>query len=203
MNEQSVKFKLTEQPTRRELQAQERRNQLIDTALKLFAQKGFENTTIKDISRTAGVAQGLIYHYFESKEELLFAAVDKHGFLPEIRRILSASHERPTDNVLLEIASSFCALLEEKKDLVQVFFRESQVNPEVGIRLASIIEEGVELLTRYLAARIAVGELRPHDPEVVARSVLYTVQMLHITRAPAEGFIPKMVENLLHGITVD
>jgi AcrR family transcriptional regulator len=70
------------QPTRRELQAQERRNQLIDSALTLFAEKGFERTTIKDLSEAARVAQGLIYHYFESKEELLFAAVDKHGFLP-------------------------------------------------------------------------------------------------------------------------
>jgi AcrR family transcriptional regulator len=191
------------QPTRRELQAQERRNQLIDTALTLFAEKGFERTTIKDLSETAGVAQGLIYHYFESKEELLFAAVDKHGFLPEMRRILSASYERPADEVLLQIASSFYALLEEKKDLVRIFFRESQINPEVGKRLSEIIREGVELLTGYLTARIAVGELRPHDPEVVARSLLYTVQMLHMTRGPAEGFVPEFAQIVLRGVRAD
>jgi hypothetical protein len=58
----------------------------------------------------------------------------------------------------------------------------------------------VVLLARYLAARIAVGELRPHDPEVAARSLLYTVQMLHMTRAAADNFIPEMVDNLLVGI---
>lgn len=192
-----------ERPTRRKQQAQERRDQLVDTALTLFAEKGFENTTIKDLAEAAGVAQGLIYHYFESKEELLFAAVDRHGFLPEMRQILSASYERPADEVLPEIAGAFYALLEEKKDLVRVFFRESQINPEVGKRLAGIIREGVELLRRYLAARIAVGELRPHDPEVAARSLLYTVQMLHMTQVHAEEFIPEMVENLLHGIKAD
>jgi AcrR family transcriptional regulator len=191
------------QPTKRERQAEERRNQLIDTALSLFAEKGFENTTIKDLSEAAGVAQGLIYHYYDSKEELLFAAVDKHGFLPEMRRILSASYGRPADEVLLEIANGFYALLEENRNLVRVFFRESQTNPEVGKRLAGMIGEGVGLLTRYLAARIAVGELRSHDPEVAARSLLYTVQMLHMTRIPAEGFIPEMVEDLLHGIKAD
>jgi len=51
-------------PTRRELQAQERRNQLIDAALALFAEKGLDNTTIKDLAARVGVAQGLIYHYF-------------------------------------------------------------------------------------------------------------------------------------------
>ena len=188
------------EPTKRERQAEERRRQLIDTALSLFAEKGFENTTIKDLAEAAGVAQGLFYHYFESKEALLFAAVDRHGFLPEMREILTASYGRPADEVLLEISESFYALLREKEDLVRVFFRESQVNPQVGKRLANIIREAVELLARYLAARIAVGELRPHDPEVAARSLLYTVQMLHMTRVPADNFIPEMVDNLLLGI---
>jgi AcrR family transcriptional regulator len=186
--------------TKRDLQAEERRNQLVDVSLRLFAQKGFERTTIKDISEVAGVAQGLIYHYFGSKEELLFAAVERHGFLPEMRRILSASYERPAGEMLLEIATGFSALLVEKDDLVRVFFRESQVNPQVGKRLADIIREAVELLARYLTARIAVGELRPHDPEVAARSLLYTVQMLHMTRVAADNFIPEMVDNLLLGI---
>ena len=185
---------------KRERQAEERRNQLVDVSLRLFAEKGFERTTIKDISEAAGVAQGLNYHYFASKEELLFAAVDRHGFLPELRRILSASYERPAGEVLLEIATGFSALLAEKDDLVRVFFRESQVNPEVGKRLADVIREGVELLARYLAARIAVGDLRPHDPEVAARTLLYTVQMLHITGMSADDFLPEMVENLLRGI---
>ena len=188
------------QPTKRELQAEERRNQLVDVSLRLFAEKGFERTTIKDISEAAGVAQGLIYHYFGSKEELLFAAVERHGFLPELRRILPASYERAAGEVLLEIATGFSGLLAEKDDLVRVFFRESQVNPEVGRRLAGVIREGVGLLARYLAARIAVGELRPHDPEVAARTLLYTVQMLHMTGAPADGFVPEMVENMLRGI---
>ncbi|MDQ3589338.1 MAG: TetR/AcrR family transcriptional regulator [Chloroflexota bacterium] len=192
------------EPTKRERQAEERRNQLVDAALRLFAEKGFEKTTIKDLSEAVGVAQGLIYHYFDSKEELLFAAVDRHGFLPELRRVLAASYERPAEEVLPEIAGDFYALLEEKRDLVRVFFRESQTNPEVGKRLVDIIREGVGLLARYLAARIAVGELRPHDPEVTARTLLYTVQMLHITgRTPADDFVPKMVENLLYGIKAD
>ncbi len=187
-------------PTKRGRQAEERRAQLVDTALRLFAEKGFERTTIKDLAEAAGVAQGLFYHYFENKEALLFAAVDRQGFLPEMREILRASYGRPADEVLLEISKSFYALLKEKDDLVRVFFRESQVNPQVGMRLANIIREAVELLARYLAARIAVGELRPHDPEVAARSLLYTVQMLHMTRVAADNFIPEMVDNLLLGI---
>jgi AcrR family transcriptional regulator len=187
-------------PTKRKRQAEERRKQLIDTALGLFAAKGFENTTTKEIAEASGVAQGLIYHYFGGKEELLFAAVDRHGFLPRLRVILAASSERPAREVLPRIVEGFRALLGEKDDLVRVFFRESQVNPEVGRKLAETIQEGVELLSGYLRARIAAGELRDLDPEAAAKALLYAVQMAHMTREPAGTFERQLVENLLRGI---
>ena len=199
LNEQPVNT-IMKLPTKRKRQAEERRKQLIDTALGLFAAKGFENTTTKDIAETAGVAQGLIYHYFGGKEELLFAAADRHGFLPRLRVILAASSERPAREVLPRIVEGFRALLGEKDDLVRVFFRESQVNPEVGRKLAETIQEGVELLSGYLRARIAAGELRDLDPEAAAKALLYAVQMAHMTREPAGTFERQLVENLLRGI---
>jgi AcrR family transcriptional regulator len=44
-----------------------RRNQILDAATKVFAEKGFHPTTIKDIAREAGIADGTIYNYFENK----------------------------------------------------------------------------------------------------------------------------------------
>ena len=199
LNEQTVN-KIMKLPTKRKRRAEERRKQLIDTALGLFAAKGFESTTTKDIAEAAGVAQGLIYHYFGGKEELLFAAAERHGFLPRLRVILAASGERPAREVLPRVVQDFRALLGEKDDLVRVFFRESQVNPDVGRKLAETIGEGVELLSGYLGARIATGELRDLDPEAVAKALLYAVQMAHMTREPAGAFERQLVENLLRGI---
>ena len=199
MNEQPVNT-IMKLPTKRKKQAEERRKQLIDTALGLFAAKGFENTTTKNIAEAAGVAQGLIYHYFGGKEELLFAAADKHGFLPRLRVILAASSERPAREVLPRIVEGFRALLGEKDDLVRVFFRESQVNPEVGRKLAETIQEGVELLSAYLRVRIVAGDLRDLDPEATAKALLYAVQMAHMAHEPAGTFERQLVENLLYGI---
>ena len=52
---------------------------IMDTALRLFAEKGYGNTSIASIARAAGVAQGLMYNYFESKEALLLGIMQK-GF---------------------------------------------------------------------------------------------------------------------------
>ena len=54
-----------------------RRNQILDAAAKVFAEKGFHPTTIKDIATEAGIAHGTIYTYFENKTALLLAIFDR------------------------------------------------------------------------------------------------------------------------------
>lgn len=57
--------------------ANTRRNQILDAATRVFAVKGFHPTTIKDVAREAGLADGTIYIYFESKPALLLGIMDR------------------------------------------------------------------------------------------------------------------------------
>ena len=184
----------------RRRQAEERRAQLIDTALTVFAQKGVDGATIKDLSEEAGVAQGLLYHYFRSKEDLLRAALERHYFLPELRRITSPDRDRPAQAVLIEVGEGFAAMLRERRPLLQVMIREAPTNPAVAERIVRAQRESVRLLSDYLESRVAAGELRPHDTQATARLLLYTVLMSHLTNTPDETFLPAVVETILHGI---
>ena len=56
---------------------QEKRELILDTALEVFATHGFHGTSISMIAKHAGIAKGLMYNYFESKEDLLRAIIDK------------------------------------------------------------------------------------------------------------------------------
>ena len=55
-----------------------RRQELLDTAMALFTQKGYDETSMGDIARAAGVAQGLCYRYFDSKQKLFQEAMDQY-----------------------------------------------------------------------------------------------------------------------------
>lgn len=69
-------------PTKRRQQAERSKNEIYDAAIRLFAEKGFEATTIRDIIQAAGVSVGNFYHYFSSKSDIIdenFARADK-GF---------------------------------------------------------------------------------------------------------------------------
>src|SRR6266699_512172 len=103
------------QPTRRDLQAEARRNQLLDIALALFAERGVENVSIKDLAAEAEVAQGLIYYYFPSKDELLAAVLERHNLLPQLQAQIAAVDDLPAREGLLRFASSLATLLSEKR----------------------------------------------------------------------------------------
>jgi AcrR family transcriptional regulator len=56
---------------------EERRQEIIDTARKLFTENGFDKTPAAEISKTMNVADGLIFHYFKSKTDILYAVIDE------------------------------------------------------------------------------------------------------------------------------
>ena len=185
---------------RRGRQARERRGQLLETALSLFAEKGVEGTSMRDLAAATGVSQGTIYHYFADKDALLVAVVDAHSFLPHLRLLLTRADSRHTVDVLRDLVLSFAALLEEHARIVQVLVGEARIRPKLAETWAGLTEEGVSLLAGYLDTRIAAGELRPHDAAVTARAVFFTVLMAHLARTLPTPFLPMFVDVLVQGI---
>lgn len=183
----------------RQQQALARREHLIEVALQLFAQQGYEATSIKQIATSAGVAMGLLYHYFPSKNELMKAIWERHSFLPELRNILLLEGEQATAHVLLKVANGFSALVERKQLLFRIMVRESQTNIEVASHMQSVVGEGVASIATYLETRIAAGELRPHNTALTARTLMGTVLMTHLARLPSRPW-EELVAQLIEGI---
>jgi len=186
--------------TARARQADQRRSELIDAALRLFAEQGFRATTIADIATATGTAHGLVYHYFSSKDELLEAVLQRYTFLPRLRALLAVSPDRPTSEVLTEIAIGLSAMLGDRPEILRLVVAEAPTNPIVAGALAHVTDEGLSLLTEYLRARMAAGELRAHDPSVPARALFWAIITKHLGPADADGFETDLVAVLLDGI---
>jgi AcrR family transcriptional regulator len=190
-------------PITREQQAQETRRRLVDTALELFAEHGFDGTSMKALARAAGVAQGLVYHYFTGKEALLWAVLETHSFAPDLALLLAEAADRPAREALLRVCRRFDAVLTERRALLRLLVREAPVNPEVALLWRRLIREGGESLCRFLEARAEAGELRRHDPRTALRMLLFPILMLHVLQdaeTAADGFIEEAVDTLLAGL---
>jgi AcrR family transcriptional regulator len=197
----------SKRPNSRKVQAEERRLQILETALSVFASNGFKGTSIKDIAEAAGISQGLMYHYFSSKEDLLETTVAHYSFLPQLQRILTHANECPLNEVLAEIANQFLAMLDSRARLIRIFIQEVDSNLVVRKAWANLCRDGVALLHEYIESQIASGALRPHNPEVTARCLFGIIFMFHFTRdifqsspVTKEEFISNALNTILHGI---
>lgn len=171
---------LLEKPlTSRQQQAEARRSQIIETALRLFAAHGFNGVSTKQIAQSAGIAEGLIFHYFASKEDLLTAIIETHhSFFGSLGQILSRSADKPVAEVLPNLAREWLRTLRREAAITSVMFAEAQTNPNVGQVLQRLIENGVGLLADYLATRVAAGELRPDLPLRTSAHVFFSSLMI-------------------------
>jgi len=174
--------------TSRQRQAAARREEILKTALGLFAEKGFDATATKQIARVAGIPEGLVFHYFPTKASLLAAVLEdklegRRSFRGELRPFLDDAASQPVAEVLRAVASGWLATLRRDEEIVVVLFTAAQVNLEVREAWQGLIREGTELLTGYLAARIEAGELREDLPlETAATAFVSSLMILFLTR---------------------
>ncbi|WP_162642382.1 TetR/AcrR family transcriptional regulator [Streptosporangium sp. 'caverna'] len=181
--------------TRRE-QAEWRRERLLDAALDVFAEKGVDGASVKDVAQAAQATPGLLYHYFDSKEALVAALLRERGFISQLREALARdSGDQPALEVLTGLMSEFDRLLADNAKLVSLFFGSAHA----GAELRELVAEGQRQIGGFLAARVAAGELRPHDTRTAATMLLATVAIGRRTQAPVD--VTALVRILLTGLT--
>lgn len=148
-------------PGSRRRKADLRRQEIIDAATELFAQFGFASTSTKRIAQTVGVTEGLIFHYFPTKVELLRAvARQRRGFIGEVQALLADAVDQPATEVLQHLVLGWTEAVHRQSDLIRMLLVESQTNPELEAAFQAVVGDTVDAMTAYLASRVAAGELR-------------------------------------------
>jgi AcrR family transcriptional regulator len=157
-------------------QGQERKQQLLDCAARLFAERGYDDTRVIDIVREAGVAKGLFYWYFDNKEQLFAELADEIRL--RLRRSQGEALDPNADPLtrirqgaeasvrFMAINAPFFALLEVEsldRQFVDVLRRGTEVHVT---DVANLIREGID-----------AGLIRDEDPVLLARGVVGVVGM--------------------------
>lgn len=181
---------------------------LIDVALEVFSEKGFVGSTTKDIASRAGVTDGLIYHYFASKEEIMTAILDKHNLSKNINEFFDLDNNKPVDHVLINLGYRLLELMHEKSSFIVMFFGEAQRNPIISEKLENLVKDGVEILESYLKERVKQGELKKGSMSHVARLFLGSLFIYFLTNnqfktqkvEESRKYINSVVQTIYEGI---
>ena len=156
---------------------EDRREQIIDAAMRVFSQKGFTRATNKDIAREAGITPGLIYHYFENKEALLRAIIEARSPLRLISSLSPQTLMLPPEVFLRFIILQVLVIVEEEKfvQLLRMFLPEIIHNPNMSQLGAGVLQRGLGFLASYFASKMQAGELRLGDASLAAQVCMGSV----------------------------
>jgi AcrR family transcriptional regulator len=161
---------------RSRMTGKQRREQLIVIGRKLFADKGFEATTVEEIASRAGVSKPVVYEHFGGKEGLYAVVVDR-----EIRSLLDAitgalttgSHAR----VLLEQAAlALLDYIENSTDGFRILVRDSPTGQATG-SFASLISDVASQVEHMLAAEFKRQKLDPKAAPIYAQMLVGMVAL--------------------------
>lgn len=213
MNKESRKRTLTS----RDMQAAERREQLLAAAKSLFADKGYHATSTRMISQKIGMADGLLYHYFpDGKLEMLQTIVrDGHELrvkeIDESQILVRDDPNVPLKRCLLHFLSAIHRILLADMELLLIQFREQELlDNHVTSYLSDTVRVRRSQMAKLLERRAALGQIRALDYEMAATQVM-SVNMMIVFKALSgidligdnlEAFRERMIDALLSGWAV-
>jgi TetR/AcrR family fatty acid metabolism transcriptional regulator len=158
--------------TDRSIAQEERRKQILDAAVRVFARRGYHGSRVGDIAEEAGVAHGLLYHYFASKEEVLQTVFRENwGELIERFRAVEAADE-PAHEKLEGIAKILLRTWRNDPDLVTVMVREVARSQQLQGQVEEI-GEAFAIVQRVIEGGQAAGVFRLDLDARLASWVVY------------------------------
>jgi len=158
--------------TDRSIAQEERRRQILAAAVRVFARGGYHGSRVGDIAEEAGVAHGLLYHYFSSKEEVLETVFRENwGELIERFRAVEASEE-PAGEKLEGIAKILLRTWRNDPDLVTVMVREVARSQQLQGQVEDV-REAFAIVQRVIEEGQAAGDFRSDLDARLASWVVY------------------------------
>jgi len=158
--------------TDRSIAHEERRRQILEAAVRVFARSGYHGSRVGDIAEEAGVAHGLLYHYFSSKEQVLQTVFRENwGELLERFRAVETSDE-PAGQKLEGIAKILLRTWRNDPDLVTVMVREVARSQQLQEQVEEV-REAFAIVQRVIEQGQADGTFRADVDARLASWVVY------------------------------
>lgn len=192
------------------------REQILDASLRLFSEKGFARTSVRDIAQAAGITDAAIYYHFASKRDLFEALLDERGFTAALESLERAEITAGPTEAIPAMALRALAFVYQNLDLMKVLMVEAMADDPVATEEYQIlVERWKKAEARILRFYVEQGLLRTEDVDELATQLVITILgaladfMMSSAAAPADGAVPPALnrhvetamQHIVQGIT--
>lgn len=156
---------------------EERRQQIVRIAMKLFSQRGFRGTTTKEIAHAAGVSEAMVFRHFATKEDLYTAILDDKacaGDMAEMCEVIAGAVTRGDDRAVFEnLATSMLQHHEHDPDFLRLLLYSALEGHQIfEMFWNKNVREMAQALCSYIRERQKTGALRDIEPMVAGRAFI-------------------------------
>jgi AcrR family transcriptional regulator len=150
----------------------ERKEQIIQAAIRVFSRKGIEATRMEEIAAEAGMSIGGVYWYFKSKDDVVMAILD--WLLEEDRRLMETMTQgRGTvKERLLTYTDDYLEGVVQYQPVLDELYSQASHNPEINRRIQEDYSAFRSALIRLIEQGLERGELKPVNVPVLALTIM-------------------------------
>lgn len=154
--------------TNKRMSKEERREQILESALTVFIEKGYNGSTTVDIAKEADISEVTLFRYFDSKKQIFMDAIEPI-LITSLKKSLELSKDLEPMKQLEYILKNRIKFISEHHEVIKLILMESQINPEIAdfdfinqitsLLKVSIIEAGIELQDDDFSLRLLMGSI--------------------------------------------
>ena len=155
----------------------QKKQHIIQTAITLFAEKGYEGTTIRDLAKRAKVNVAMVNYYFGSKEKLFEALVESRAgymrnLLDELKVNKTLSHFEKIEHIIFHYVNRIL----DNRAFFQVMQQEMlvSVRPELNRNISEVLIKNVDEIVKIIHSGIRKKEFRKVDAQLTFASIIGT-----------------------------
>jgi AcrR family transcriptional regulator len=148
------------------------RTKILQAALQLFAKRGYEGTSTKDLAKSAGVAEGTLFRHFSNKKAILIE-VATAGWVDILTDLLTELSEMGNYKAVSQVMRRRMLNMRKNGDLMRVCFIEAQYHPELRESIqAEVISKMTDVAEAFFETAMEKGIYRRMNPKIVAKVFL-------------------------------
>lgn len=176
-----------------------RPQELLEAALRVFAERGYRGARLEEVAASAGVSKGALYHYFENKEELLLRAIEHHQevVFGHAQEVLSGASGPASARIRLLVRRGFAGDDPIRRDVLLLLQDVANKVPAIYRRwLATGPVRGWRLIAELIAEGQADGEFRRDADAEVAARILVSGLMTQVALQAHADALPELAIDL-------
>ncbi|QIB66059.1 TetR/AcrR family transcriptional regulator [Kineobactrum salinum] len=184
----------------------QRREELLETAIALFAERGYVGTSIRDIAKAINRSVSNVYHYFENKEELWLAILEYSvKGLPEKLRQIAHGEGEPLERFQRLVRAHLEASTLHQRESKIFFIDEERLSPRGKEINRRIQKEILDIYVEQLRLLMSHKLVKTRNPKILAFNVLGTINWYLRWFDPSGGLAEdeihqEIIEFILHGM---